>query len=70
MSATHDETAMLNRLSSEINALIGQMQRTTGQARLDIKDYKKLDKEFKEKCKLFGILEMVIATRISDKNKD
>jgi len=70
MSATHDETAMLNRLSSEIGALVSQMQRTTGQARLDIKDYKKLDRDFKEKCKLFSILEMVIAVRIADKNRD
>ena len=70
MSATYDEINMLTRLSSEISALVSQMQRTTGQARLDIKDYKKLDKEFKEKCKLFSILEMVIAVRISDKHKD
>ena len=70
MSASYEESNLLSRLAGELSALQTQMQTMTNSSRVDIKEYKRVDKSYKEKVKMYTMLTGGICTRIADKNKD
>lgn len=70
MSASYEESNLISKLVGEMQQLQNQMQSMSTGTRVDIKEYKKLERAYKEKTKMYTMMLSCICTRISDKNKD